>query len=682
MKKILAIICTVLMMGAAMPSTLAADTAVGEYSWDFEDGNIPEQFTRMVEKEAPYNVQNDPLGQHGKTFRIWNGIGGKGQNNGFLNQNNFGVIITPDGWADNAVNDTMVIASADFMMPRYREALNVVSPYNSENVYAFNGSVQVMLDRNVVFNTGREKIIIGEVDINEWHTTAVKYSLSSADNTTADVYLDGVKVLENITVPGLTNGINGFRLSMNCNSTDAEFAASVRADDRNEMAYFDNIYIGTNTANLEKFQVMGTRFSHATPNKVTVHFNGAADTNDFAADTLIAKTGDTNIEIASAEWTNGNKDLVIDFGNALTFGNTYSIILPSIASASGAAEYEGGTVSFEAKAGLNIVENNFESMDSIKSVSLKSARGKELPGTIKDGALRVCCGVGGGGGDGTYNTATSRNLNGLEIYQDGLSNYGGYAIISWKMMVEKDNITAVMAPRTTASGYHGGLYFGVKGTNVIYVNNTGAEVIAGTIKPGEWHTYTAKYNFVTNQRVWAWEYYLDGEKVNASAIKQANGLSSLTLIVNVNVDNETLAETPRYDNRGEYFNIDDMVMSTETGLYSAYTGGDFASAYGAYMDNLNETSINTYICYTNGKLRGVDGSVDASIISGLSGNACAAVYDENGKLKSVAVKGFDLEAGEAAHLAWVLENVEETDKIRTFVWNGSSAPYVSANPLQ
>ena len=125
-----------------------------------------------------------------------------------------------------------------------------------------------------------------------------------------------------------------------------------------------------------------------------------------------------------------------------------------------------------------------------------------------------------------------------------------------------------------------------------------------------------------------------------------------------------------------------MVVSTETGLYSAYTGGDFASVYGAYMDNLNETSINTYICYTNGKLRGVDGSVDASIISGLSGNACAAVYDENGKLKSVAVKGFDLEAGESAHLAWVLENVEETDKIRTFVWNGSSAPYVSANPLQ
>ena len=55
MKKILAIICTVLMMGAAMPSTLAADTAVGEYSWDFEDGNIPEQFTQMS-KEAPYNV--------------------------------------------------------------------------------------------------------------------------------------------------------------------------------------------------------------------------------------------------------------------------------------------------------------------------------------------------------------------------------------------------------------------------------------------------------------------------------------------------------------------------------------------------------------------------------------------------------------------------------------------------
>ncbi len=676
MKKILAIICTVLMMGAAMPSTLAADTAVGEYSWDFEDGNIPEQFTQMS-KEAPYNVHGDPLGQHGKTFRIWNGLGGKGQNDGFLNQNNFGVIITPDGWADNAVNDTMVIASADFMMPRYREALNVISPYNSGNIYGFEGSVQVMLDRNVVFNTGREKIIIGEVDINEWHTTAVKYSLSSADNTTADVYLDGVKVLGNITVPSLTNGINGFRLSMNCNSTDAEFAASVRADDRNEMAYFDNIYIGTNTANLEKFQVTGTSFSHATPNKVTVHFNGAADTNDFAVDTLIAKTGDTNIEIASAEWTNGNKDLVIDFGNALTFGNTYSIILPSIASASGAAEYEGGTVSFEAKAGLNIVENNFESMDSIKSVSLKSARGKELPGTIKDGALRVCCGVGGGGGDGTYG---DRNQNGLEIYQDGLGNYAGYIIISWKMMVEKDNITAVMAPRSTSNGYFEGLYFGVKGTNVICNNDS---TVVGTVQPGEWHTYTAKYNIAPGSKAWAWEYYLDGEKVSASAFgSKRNNCTSLTLIVNVNVDNETLAETPRYDNRGEYFNVDDMVVSTETGLYSAYTGGDFASVYGAYMDNLNETSINTYICYTNGKLRGVDGSVDASIISGLSGNACAAVYDENGKLKSVAVKGFDLEAGESAHLAWVLENVEETDKIRTFVWNGSSAPYVSANPLQ
>ena len=60
MKKILAIICTVLMMGAAMPSTLAADTAVGEYSWVFEDGNIPEQFTQMS-KEAPYNVHGDPL---------------------------------------------------------------------------------------------------------------------------------------------------------------------------------------------------------------------------------------------------------------------------------------------------------------------------------------------------------------------------------------------------------------------------------------------------------------------------------------------------------------------------------------------------------------------------------------------------------------------------------------------
>lgn len=678
MKKLLAIICAVLMMSTAIPSALAADTAVGEHNWDFEDGNVPTQFTQMS-KEAPYNVQNDPLGQHGNTLKIWNGVGGKGQNDGLLNQNNFGVIVTPDGWGGNTVNDTIVVASADFMMPRYREALNVISPYNSGNIYGFEGSVQVMLDRNVVFNTGREKIIIGEVDINEWHTTAVKYSLSSADNTTADVYLDGVKVLENITVPGLTNGINGFRLSMNCNSTDAEFAASVRADDRNEMAYFDNIYIGTNTANLEKFQVTGTSFSHATPNKVTVHFNGAADTSDFDADTIIAKTGDTNIEIASAEWTNGNKDLVIDFGNALTFGNTYSIILPSIASASGAAEYEGGTVSFEAKAGLNIVENNFESMDSIKSVSLKSARGKELPGTIKDGALRVCCGVGGGGGDGTYG---DRNQNGLEIYQDGLGNYAGYIIISWKMMVEKDNITAVMAPRSTSNGYFEGLYFGVKGTNVICNNDS---TVVGTVQPGEWHTYTAKYNIAPGSKAWAWEYYLDGEKVSASAFgSKRNNCTSLTLIVNVNVDNETLAETPRYDNRGEYFNVDDMVVSTETGLYSAYTGGDFASVYGAYMDNLNETSINTYICYTNanGNLRGIDGSVNASVISGLSGNACVAVYDENGKLKSVVIKGFDLEAGESAHLAWVLENVEATDKIRTFVWDGSYAPYISANPLQ
>ncbi len=674
MKKLLAIICTVLMVGTTMPSALAEDTAVGEYSWDFEDGNMPEQFTQMS-KEAPYNVQTDPLGQHGKIFRIWNGLGGKGQNDGFLNQYNNGVYITPDGWADNAVNDTVVVASADFMMPRYREALNVVSPYNKDNRLAFDGSLQVMLDRNVVFNTGREKIIIGEVDINEWHTAAVKYSLSSAESTTADVYLDGAKVLENITIPALTNGINGFRVSMNCNSTDAEFAASVRADNRNEMAYFDNIYIGTNTANLEKFQATGASFSHATPNKVTVHFNGAADTSDFDAETIMVD--DTTVEIASAEWTNGNKDLVITFSNALALGNTYSITLPSIASAGGAAEYNGGTVSFEAKAGLDIVENNFESMDSIKSVSLKSARGRELPGTIKDGALRVCCGIGGGGGDGTYG---DRNQNGLEIYQDGLGNYAGYIIISWKMMLEKDNITAVMAPRSTSNGYFDGLYFGVKGTNIICNNDS---TVVGTVQPGEWHTYTAKYNIAPGSKAWAWEYYVDGEKVSASALgSHRNNCASLALIINVNVDDETYAETPRYDDRNEYVNIDDMVVSTETDLYSAYTGGDFASVYGTYMDKLNATSINTYVCYTNGNLRGIDGSVNASIISGLSGNACAAVYDENGKLKSVSVKGFDIEAGESSHLAWVLENVEETDKIKTFVWDGSSAPYIPANPLQ
>lgn len=676
MKKLLAIITAVLMCCSAIPQTLAAETAVGEYSWDFEEITaVPSEFT-PTNKEDPYEIVSDPLGEKGNVFKLWNGRGGKGQEDGIAHKNNYGAYINV---SENTINDTEVVVSADFMMPRYREIINLMAPYNSENQFGFAGSVQVNIDRSVVYNVDNNKTIkIGEVDINEWHTAAVKYTLSSIDGMTADVYFDGEKVLEGINTPTYTYGIEKFRISMDCNCTDAEAAANGRADGRNEITYYDNIYVGTKTDGLLKFMPKSAKYSD--DGTVTISFSDAVDTSEFDETMIMAQSGDETIFADSAVWSNDNKALTITFASALTVGNTYAITIPSLTSVSG-LEYDGGDVSVTAKTAveLNVTYNDFNSADGIKSISFKADRsGWTLPVTITDdGAARICCGVGSGSGDGSY---ANRDRQGLEIYKSEFGGYQGYAVISWKMMVEKNNITAVMTPRTTKAGNLSDVYFGIQGTNIIYGSGSNISV-AQQIQPNEWHTFTAKYSL---QNVTNAEFYVDGVKVGTAQAKPYQAMSSFFLSVNVNVDSETAAATTRFDSRGEYFRIDDMVVSKETGLYNAYTGGDFMTAYNAYLASMNSHSINTYLCDTNegSKFRGIDGEVTAVVTGGFEGTVYAAVYDKDGKLKNIYAKGFDLDAGESEHISWVLTQVETTDKIKTFVWDAYYAPHINATVIQ
>lgn len=271
-------------------------------------------------------------------------------------------------------------------------------------------------------------------------------------------------------------------------------------------------------------------------------------------------------------------------------------------------------------------------------------RPQALPMTYVDGAARICAGIGNGYGDGGYK---DKNLRSCEILSNYLSSgYTGKLIMAADLMLEKDNVTTVFAPRGNHYDDFGGLYFGFNGTNVIVGNET-----VGKINVGKWYRLTAKYNIEANS--WSGEYYLDGVKVGEERTVYSIPCFSLTLNINVKADAAEVTET-RYDNRGEYFRIDNLVISTDDDLYEGFNGGVFGKF------DMNSTF--------SGK------SVTTHISAGFFENADGAVYTayyNGGKLLKVEKAPMNIEKYKDKYF---ISSVEQCDNIKVFAWGADGEP--------
>ncbi len=291
-----------------------------------------------------------------------------------------------------------------------------------------------------------------------------------------------------------------------------------------------------------------------------------------------------------------------------------------------------------------IYTESFDGGESAVFSNVGLRRPQALPTEYINGAARICAGIGSGYGDGGYK---DKNLRSCEILNSRMSSgYTGKLIAAADIMLEKDNITAVLAPRGTHYGDFGGLYFGFCGTNVVAQDET-----VGKISVGKWYRLTAKYNITGS--TWCGEYYLDGVKVGEAQTSYSVPCVSLSLNINVNADESTTTET-RFDSRGEYFRIDNLAVSADEDLYESYSGGVF----GKFDMNteFSEKYATTHI--------------SAGFFENAEGNIYTAYYS-GGKLVKAEKTPFNVKKYRDAYFVTDTENCDET---KVFAWGADGEP--------
>lgn len=275
---------------------------------------------------------------------------------------------------------------------------------------------------------------------------------------------------------------------------------------------------------------------------------------------------------------------------------------------------------------------------------------KVLPLSYKNGAARICVGIGKNRGTGIYK---DKNVLSCEIMKSYFDNqFNGKLIIGADITAEKDNLCVVFAPRTNNSGDLSGLYFGIDGTNVI-----AQDEVVGKIAAGEWHNFTMKYDF--GSEIWSAEYYFDGKKVGEAAVECAVACSTISLILNAHTSNEEYAANIRYDGRGEFCGIDNLAISTDEDIYNAYSGGRFGQ-----FNMTTAFSDKTAVSY-----------VEAGYFENAHGSIYAAKYSGD-KLISVEKTPMEIKKYNSDYFT---SFTEDCDEIKVFAWDDKFVPMCEPN---
>lgn len=222
--------------------------------WTFDSGAaLPEDFTKK-NKDVPRVERTGASGNaDDKAFGFLIGIG-NGYGSTELTCYTNGYDILKEEIGENYWNDTTICMNVDFQVQNIDLHAHLLCPtFGAPTKSGFYGGLNgeqyaapVSIREGTVYAGGQA---IGSYQANEWHNVGAVYRVSPEQGVSFDVWYDGKRVAENLTVTSdvAKLGISCFSIPAGANSPKD---GAPRFDTRGEYLYLDNLYIGHNTDNV------------------------------------------------------------------------------------------------------------------------------------------------------------------------------------------------------------------------------------------------------------------------------------------------------------------------------------------------------------------------------------------------------------------------------------------------
>ncbi len=538
-----------------------------EYSWDFDSAGIPEYFSANTTRNI--EIINDAPGigaESGNHAFAWVRAGNT-KGNGKLEASTDGFNIGKD--VMGYINDTTLVYSVSFKSmnksmhsyiaaPRFGENAEFILPVKIEDGSLYFGDTQ-----------------IGEVTTGEWTTVGVKYELSAENGVTAALYADGEeKASQTDDSDSAKAGIAYFSLLGVGKTTTEDYRAEQTARGRNEIVYFDDLYIGSDLSKLgANFSVTSVKHTMKTSDVITVSFSKEIDEASFSSDFITVE----GREIRSYTFGEDKKTVILKLDRALEIGTEYKITFGTdIKDISGNALSKETTVSITAVIDPGVNRSwNFDNLTNMpdgfkynnKSVPLVLA---ESGRSGDDKCFGWLAGIGNGAGSGDVD----RYSNGVVILRD---EYDGGKINNVTIAVDYDFKFKIdyMCAWMLQPIFAGGEFTPVSmSENNVYFNGE----LLGHIEKDTWHNIGVVYNLSSTDGL-KMDIYLDSvKKVSGYTVSSSvtrSGISCFRILHLPNTPAELAAQYPRFDTRNEYYFMDNLYIGEDVG--KAYPNQSIAS---------------------------------------------------------------------------------------------------------
>lgn len=551
--KILSVLLAAMLMlgGSCMAENI-------EYSWDFNGiTGVPEHFSANNTKKLETINDADGCGADaGDTAFAWV-PSGVTKGNGKLDASTNGYNIGQDIIGTEYINDTTLVYSVNFKVMNKCMYSYIAAPRFGAEAEAIN---PIKLEEGVLY-LGDEKI--SDVAVGEWISVGAKYELSSENGMTVTAYLEGEEMLSSSDMSeNAKAGIAYFSLLSIGKTSNDEYIAQQNAKARNEIVYYDDLYIGSNESKLEaKLKVSAVSHTMKTPELLTVTFSKAIDDTAFSPD-WISVEGKSVTSYAFAE---DKKTVTLTLDSGLEVGQTYNIVFNAdIKDLYGTTLSAETTVTLSAKVDPGVNRSwNFDNISGLpdgfkynnKEVPLKNSEsGKGGDGN----SFGWLTGIGVGVGTGVLDKYSNGVIILSNEYNGGKINDVTIAV-DYDFKVDIDYMNAWMLLPMFAGGEISPVEMNANG---IYFNGE----YLGYAEKGTWHNLGVVYSLSSTEGL-KMDIYLDSvKKISGYSLTTSlakSGISYFRILIHPKTPADLAAQYSRFDQRSEYYYMDNLYIGED-----------------------------------------------------------------------------------------------------------------------
>lgn len=633
-KQILSGILSLGIVASMLPAAFAEDTAPAsfDYNYDFNSKALPDdcKWHEVGKKPADAAAVGTWLAKDTDDNAIgWVAAPYRRPAAGTNNQNSYGLAFLTEYCKNNAVNDTSFVVSAEFMTVRDKMFAYVIAPRFTDMPYAF--PLAIKLDTNGVLSCGNQKI--AEIKTNEWNRVSVRYTLSSANGLSADVYYNGA-----LKAAGLHDSSAKTNMMYINSLCDADTAYSQKlsgyglnyAYDRKEIFYLDNVYIGEDESKLAFDPAISAVQESREKNQLTVEFNQPIENITLATVSNIA--GTSAATVTNISWQD-QTTAVLSLDQALELGTDYDVSV--LADGIDGVMTKRFTTDFSYFWDFDhypATSDRKYFTDRNKGVSIGRTAGRLTDQNASDYALGIA------GAAGTYRSPTvGKHQKGFFVLDEQMSRLkSGKLHINLDFKIDNPDVYAYIISFRNAYDDAGYRVVLDADKNVTLFGDADKQL--GTVEVGKWSNLDIIYQaFGSN-------YYIVTSMDGGEPIEWYGSTPNrIAFDVGANTSDENFAISPRGDGRNEFLFIDNMYIGTDTD----YAGSAFETALNAGATSTAKINSGAYAN---------------------AGSAILALYSGT-TLKEVKVVDFDLVRTESKNITAKFSSYQAGDTVKLMAWN-------------